>query len=91
MHYVYVLHSEKDFGLYIGYSANLRRRLREHKQEMSFATSFRGPWKLIYYEAYLDEADALGRERFLKSGSGRGMIRKQLHHYIAQNPVREAA
>jgi len=91
MHYVYVLHSEKDFGLYIGYSANLRRRLREHRQEMSFAISFRGPWKLIYYEAYLLEADALGRERFLKSGAGRRMIRKQLHHYIVENPVREAA
>jgi predicted GIY-YIG superfamily endonuclease len=35
------------------------------------ATSSRGPWKLIYYEAYRNQADALGRERYLKSGSGR--------------------
>jgi putative endonuclease len=90
-HYIYVLQSQLDSGLYIGYSGNLRGRLREHKQGMSFATSFRGPWKLIDYEAYLDEGDALGRERFLKSGSGRRLIRKQLHHYLTQNPVREAA
>ena len=35
------------------------------------STSYRGPWKLIYYEAYLEQADALGRERYLKSGAGR--------------------
>ncbi|HQF39045.1 MAG TPA: GIY-YIG nuclease family protein [Opitutaceae bacterium] len=31
MFYVYVLHSESDAGLYIGFSADLRRRLREHQ------------------------------------------------------------
>jgi predicted GIY-YIG superfamily endonuclease len=56
MFYVYVLHSEKDSGLYIGYSADLRRRLAQHKEGASQATSFRGPWTLIYYEAYLEEA-----------------------------------
>jgi predicted GIY-YIG superfamily endonuclease len=30
MFYVYVLHSDKDEGLYIGYTGNLRKRLTEH-------------------------------------------------------------
>jgi predicted GIY-YIG superfamily endonuclease len=52
MHYVYVLRSVNDDGLYIGYSANLRRRFTQHVEGGAFATSYRGPWKLIYYEAY---------------------------------------
>jgi len=39
-------------------------------------------WKLIYYEAYLNKNDALGRERFLKSGSGRRFLKNQLRHYL---------
>ncbi len=31
MHYTYVLQSDSDHGLYIGYTANLRRRLSEHQ------------------------------------------------------------
>ena len=88
MHYTYVLQSESDRGLYIGYSANLRRRLTEHKNGESFATSYRGPWRLIYYEAYVAEADARGREEFLKSGSGRKHLQKQCRHYFAANPAR---
>ena len=90
MFYVYILHSGTDAGLYIGYSANLKRRLREHEQGLSFATSFRAPWKLIYYEAYAEQTDAQGREKFLKSGAGRRFIRKQLRHYLINHPVREA-
>jgi len=87
MHYVYVLRSLKDNGFYIGYSANLRRRLSEHVSGESFTTSHRGPWKLIYYEAYLERDDALGRERYLKSGSGRKFLKTQLRHYLSKEPL----
>jgi len=88
MHYVYLLHSVSDDGLYIGYSANLRRRVTQHVKGDAFATSYRGPWKLIYYEAYIEQADALGRERYLKSGAGRRFLRLQLAHYLTKNPIR---
>jgi len=52
-----------------------------------FATSYRGPWKLIYYEAYLERDDALGRERYLKSGSGRKFLKVELRHYLDKNPL----
>jgi putative endonuclease len=89
MHYVYVLRSVKDGGFYIGYSANLRNRFDEHATGESFATSYRRPWRLIYYEAYMNQADALGRERYLKSGSGRRFLRAQLKHYLAKVPMVE--
>ena len=44
MFYVYLLHSETDSGLYIGYSAALRRRLSQHKEGAPQATSLRPPW-----------------------------------------------
>jgi putative endonuclease len=88
MHYVYLLRSFCDGGFYVGYSSNLRRRLREHVEGNSFATSFRGPWKLVYHEAHLEQADALGRERYLKSGAGRRFLKAQLRHYLARNPIK---
>ena len=91
MFYVYILHSQCDCGLYIGFSTDLRRRLKEHQEGKAFATSFRRPWRLIYYEAYLEQEDALGRERYLKSGGGRRFLKSQLKHYLAKHPIREAA
>ena len=82
MFYVYVLHSTKDNGFYIGYSTDLKRRSSEHTRGTSFATKSRGPWKLIYYEAYTEREDAEGREKFLKSGAGRRFLRAQLRHYL---------
>ena len=88
MFYVYVLRSETDSGFYIGFSTNLRARLRQHQDGESFATKSRGPWKLIYYEAYTEREDAEGREKFLKSGAGRRFLRAQLRHYLKRFPAR---
>jgi len=86
--YVYVLRSESDGGFYIGYSSNLRVTLWQHQDGRSRATSYRGPWRLIYYEAYLRQADALGREKYLKSGAGRRFLKAQLRHYLAEDSPR---
>ena len=75
MHFVYALCSSKDKNLYIGRTDNLRRRLAEHNSGKSFATAPRRPFKLVYYEAYADEDDAVHREKALKL---RGQARKHL-------------
>ena len=91
MFYVYVLRSATDDGFYIGYSANLRQRIAQHGRGDSLATSHRGSYKLIYYEAYLEQADAIGRERYLKSGSGRRFLKAQLANYLKRNPITPTA
>ena len=83
MFYLYVLRSETDSGFYIGFSTNLRARLRQHQDGESFATKSRGPWKLIYYEAYTEREDAKGREKFLKSGAGRRLKLGRFPHSLA--------
>lgn len=82
MYYVYILQSQKDKGFYIGYTYNLKKRFQEHNSGKSKSTKPRIPFILIYYEAYLDRRDAMGREEFLKSGLGRRYIKKQLKHFL---------
>lgn len=57
MYYVYLIKNRRDNITYIGYSANLKRRLHEHKNKNP---------QLIYYEAYKSKKDARERERKLK-------------------------
>ena len=68
MYYVYILKSEKDQKRYIGYTKDLRKRLREHQIGLVKSTKPRLPLSLIYYEAYKSEADAKNREFQLKRG-----------------------
>jgi len=88
MYYVYVLHSQADKGLYIGFSEDLTRRMCFHSQGRSASTSHRRPLRLVYYEAYASRSDAVGRERFLKSGAGRRHLDKQLRNYFLESPRR---
>lgn len=79
--YTYVLYSEKDNQHYVGYTNDLRRRIEEHNNSKSFATQYRLPVMLIYYEACLNEDDARQRERYLKSTAGRRFLSKRLRQY----------
>lgn len=87
MFYVYILQSEKDKSLYIGYSSDLRKRLVAHNKNQVISTKDKTPFKFIYYEAYLERKDATGREKFLKSGAGWRFIKKQLRHYFEKNNI----
>ena len=53
--YIYVLESLKDGNRYIGYTHNLKRRIKEHQSGYNFSTKFRIPFKLIYFEGCLNE------------------------------------
>jgi len=64
------------------YASDVSVRLIKHNSGLVLSTKPYLPWKIIYYEAYLIREDATGRERFLKSGSGRQYLYKQLHHYM---------
>jgi putative endonuclease len=86
MHTVYVLESTLDKSWYIGQTDNLKRRLHEHNVGTGGRTTRikKGSWKLIYAEAYREKRDALGREKFLKGGSGRKYLQKQMRYYLSQ-------
>jgi putative endonuclease len=84
MYYVYILHSEKDKGLYIGYTSDLKRRLAEHQKGLSKSTKHRTPIRLVHYEAFQEGSDARAREKYLKSGYGRQQLKSLLKKLFAK-------
>ena len=74
-YFVYVLKSEKDGDLYIGYSESPMRRLAEHNSGKTRSLFNRRPLVMVYQEEYDNELEARRRERFLKSGQGRKFLR----------------
>ena len=79
-HYVYVLFSEKDHKLYMGYSTDVYHRLEKHNSGLNTSTASRRPFRLIYYEAHLLKSDALRRESYFKTTSGK----RTLHIILKQ-------
>ena len=84
--YVYVLFSLKDRNLYTGFTTDLKRRLRQHTLGEVTSTTHRRPLKLVHYEYFIDEKDAKAREVFLKSGFGRGQLKKSLQNTLSLSP-----
>jgi putative endonuclease len=82
MFYTYVLQSLKNNELYTGYTADLKKRLQEHNQGKNLSTKRYMPWKIIYYEACIDEGDAKRREGYLKKTQGIRLLRRRLKEYF---------
>lgn len=85
MFYVYVLKNNINDELYIGSTNNLRRRFLEHNKGKVFSTKSKGPYKLVYYEAYGKEGDARIREKMLKfRGQARNQLIKRLKYTLGK-------
>lgn len=82
--YVYVLFSIKDAKFYVGFTHNLKKRLKEHSSGNVDSTRFRRPLKLIHYEYFINEDDAKAREVFLKSGFGRSQLKLSLKRTLRE-------
>ena len=80
MYIVYVLEHSVTQQSYVGYTTDLKRRVREHNAGgRKFTTRKDGQWILIYAEAYRDESDARQREGKLKiHGSAMNSLLKRL-------------
>jgi putative endonuclease len=84
MFYTYVLLSEKDGRFYIGFTNDLKKRIDEHKKGLVVSTANRQPLKLVYYEACLNDYDAIKREKYFKSGFGRRFLRNRIEAYLKE-------
>jgi len=76
MFYVYFLFLNNK-KIYKGFTADLKRRIGEHKIGKVASTKNKEPI-LIHYEAYLLKEDAERREKYLKTTYGRRDIKRQL-------------
>lgn len=82
MFYVYILESTKPKQRYVGVTGNLKQRLLDHRRGQTKTTARFEDFTLVYYEACLNKKDAEIREKQLKTGFGRGYIKRRLSNYF---------
>ena len=73
-YWVYVLRSVSGRRRYVGQTDDLERRLARHNAGLVFATAPYRPWRLLHAERWGTRAEAMRRERLLKSGQGRQFL-----------------
>jgi len=74
---IYILTNKWNRVLYTGVTADLRNRIRVHRQRLKPA-SFAGRYKvvkLVYYELHPTMATAIAREKQIKGGSREDKLR----------------
>ena len=74
MTYVYIIRSlEHPDRYYVGFTGDLRARLKRHNAGEVPHTSKYTPWAIKTYVAFSDEKQAVAFEKYLKSPSGRAL------------------
>ncbi len=77
MFYVYLIQSINfPREHYVGFSEDLKTRIKDHNSGKSTHTNKFRPWKLIVYFAFKDILTAKDFENYLKTGSGRAFLKK---------------
>lgn len=82
MFYNYLIQSQKNRNLYIGYTKNLQQRLGEHNRGENKSTKRDIPWKMIYCEICINEKDAKRREKYLKTSQGQRLLKRRLKEFF---------
>ena len=82
MMYVYVLLSKKDKRFYVGYTKDLKERMKLHHSGKIQSTALRRPLELVYYEACVNQQDAIQREKYLKTSWGKRYVKARLKNYL---------
>ena len=78
MYYVYMIQSTSaPSQRYIGFTQDLKSRLKAHNAGESKHTSKFGPWEVVTYHAFKDKKKAQEFEHYLKTGSGKAFANKR--------------
>jgi len=81
-YYTYILQSEKD-GKNYRLTITLKAvRFEQHTKGQVESTKYRRPLKLIYYEACLNQQDALKREKYFKTHYGKMFLKNRLKNWF---------
>ncbi len=77
-YYVYVIKSISKGTQYVGSTSDVHKRVADHNAGRSSFTKGHRPWMLVHQESFTTKAEALQRERYLKSGKGREILKKTI-------------
>ncbi len=78
--YVYIIGNKRDSKLttYVGYTNNLKNRLKLHNQGKGAKFTRGRRWKILYSEIYKVKNEAISREYYIKKNRKfRNMIKKK--------------
>ena len=71
IYYVYVIKTQSKinnkFYTYVGYTNNLKSRIKKHNTNKGAKFTKGRKWKLIYYEKYTSKINAMRREYYIKN------------------------
>jgi putative endonuclease len=76
MFFAYIVQSLASGRFYIGHSDDVDQRVEDHNTGRSHYTKGRGPWELVYAEAFRTRAEAMSREREIKKRKSKRYIEK---------------
>ena len=79
LYIVYILYSQSYQKHYTGFTSNLEQRLLSHNKLGKDWTAKHRPWKLIYFKEFDTKKEAMGYEKWLKTGVGRDFIKTLAH------------
>ena len=78
MYYAYMLKSLEHEYFYKGHCQDLQKRISQHNSGMTESIRPYIPFKLVYFEEFETEKDAINREKYFKSAAGRRFLKKKL-------------
>ena len=91
MYYTYVLYcvdTKRNRGkFYIGSTENVKQRVFLHTNKRVKTTKSFDNISLVYLEMCLNKEDAVRRELQLKTGFGRGYIKRRIENYLTESRV----
>lgn len=74
-YFVYAIKSLIKNYVYIGHTSYLNKRLEQHNRGKTVSNKNYRPFKLIYFEEYIELEDAIKQEKNLKKSYNREQLR----------------
>ena len=76
--YTYVIYSDSYDRYYKGHCSNMSVRLSEHNSGKTKSIKSFVPFRIVYYEEFQTREEAIAREKYFKTASGRRFLKKKL-------------
>ena len=76
-YHTYIILSSKNNDIYIGSADDLQKRIDLHNKGRVKSTKGYRPWKLLECHEFESRAEAMNKERFLKTGQQKELLKKK--------------
>lgn len=76
IYYIYAIVSEVDQRIYVGFTTDVQKRLKEHNNGKTTSTKGYRPRNILVVEEVTNREEARKREKYLKSGVGKEYLKK---------------